>query len=159
MMAEALSRNPPITHNGSTVTVEVLLSNRPSITFTLAAEVDFNTILEEDIRIIVLPIMNVTSTYTQHPMDPHPETFDPHEDKRGAGKIAMAGSSLTGSIRMQLQSAGTSLEKNDADLFGDGDQSPITNLEDQHVYEELFSSGTLRQCADFNLRSVVLSVS
>jgi hypothetical protein len=88
--------------------------------------------------------MNVTSNYARHPMDQHPETFDPHEDMGGAGKIAMAGSSLTRSIRMQLQSAGTSLEKNDTDLFGDGDQSPITNLEDQHVYEELFSSGKLR---------------
>jgi hypothetical protein len=88
--------------------------------------------------------MNVTSNYARHPMDQHPETFDPHEDMGGAGKIAMAGSSLTRSIRMQLQSAGTSLEENDTDLFGDGDQSPITNLEDQHVYEELFSSGKLR---------------
>jgi hypothetical protein len=33
-----------------TTVVEALLSNSPSITFTLAAEADFNTILEEDSR-------------------------------------------------------------------------------------------------------------
>jgi hypothetical protein len=48
---------------------------------------------------------------------------------------------ITATVHDQLYSAGTSLEQNDEDKTGDGDQSPITDVNAQEVYKELFLTG------------------
>ena len=45
-------------------------------------------------------------------------------------------------IREQLKQAGTSLDINDHDKFGDGDQSPIKDTRSHPFYMELFKKGT-----------------
>lgn len=54
----------------------------------------------------------------------------------------LAVEALTKAVRRQLSSAGTSLEINDKDPTGDGDQSPIIDPYSQLVFRNLFQSGT-----------------
>lgn len=48
---------------------------------------------------------------------------------------------IKATVRDQMYSVGASLEQNDQDRTGDGDQSPIIDSNAQQVYEELFRSG------------------
>jgi hypothetical protein len=49
--------------------------------------------------------------------------------------------SVITAVRDQLHSVGASLDENNKDKIGDGDQSPIVDAKVQHVYEEIFRTG------------------